>query len=210
MDIVTRKEAKERGLKTYYTGKPCKHGHLSERYTKNGTCVECQAAVNKEYGAEWRKANPEYSRQYYEANKERLAEYNRQWRKEHSRGYDPQYYEANKERLAEYYRQWREANREKRAEHQRRYIAKNRDKLTANQAKRRAAKLDRTPAWADLDMIDVFYALAKEMTEETGTVHHVDHIIPLQGENVSGLHVATNLQVIPAADNHSKGNSYTP
>ena len=172
MDIITRKEALELGLSKYYTGKPCKHGHLSERYTKSGACVECQAKITKEYGAKWR--------------------------------------EANKDKIAEYNRRWSEANREKRAENQRKYREANPDKITSNKAKRRSAKLNRTPAWADLDMIDVFYALAREMSEETGIPHHVDHIIPLQGENVSGLHVSINLQVIPAEDNLSKGNGYTP
>lgn len=41
MDIITRQAAKEKGLKTYYTGQACKHGHDSYRYTQSGTCAAC-------------------------------------------------------------------------------------------------------------------------------------------------------------------------
>lgn len=76
--------------------------------------------------------------------------------------------------------------------------------------KRRAAKINRTPKWADLDSIAAFYASAKRITKATGIKHHVDHIIPLQGKLASGLHVADNLQIIPAKDNFSKKNRYEP
>lgn len=42
MEIISRKEAKERGLKKYYTGKPCKYGHIAERWTGNKVCTECR------------------------------------------------------------------------------------------------------------------------------------------------------------------------
>jgi len=81
--------------------------------------------------------------------------------------------------------------------------------LVAHHAgKRRAAKIQRTPAWADQEAIRAMYEKAKAMTESTGIVHHVDHEIPLQGRRVSGLHVENNLCVIPAADNIRKYNHY--
>lgn len=46
------------------------------------------------------------------------------------------------------------------------------------------------------------------MTNSTGIVHHVDHVIPLQGRTVSGLHVAGNLRVITASENVKKHNRY--
>ena len=72
---------------------------------------------------------------------------------------------------------------------------------TARQAKRRASKLQRTPAWAELAEIKQFYKNCPEG-------YHVDHIIPLQGDKVSGFHVLSNLQYLPAQENISKSNKY--
>jgi hypothetical protein len=80
----------------------------------------------------------------------------------------------------------------------------------ARNNKRRIAKIKRTPAWADNALINAFYDEARRLTDSTGIQHHVDHIIPLQGELVSGLHVETNLQVLTAHENMSKGNRYSP
>lgn len=71
------------------------------------------------------------------------------------------------------------------------------------QSKYRSAILNRTPAWAELDQIKIFYALCPEG-------HDVDHIVPLQGELVSGLHVLKNLQYLPSKENNSKSNKFTP
>jgi hypothetical protein len=87
---------------------------------------------------------------------------------------------------------------------------KNKSKVNAQVATRHAAKLQRTPPWAVLDKIEEMYELAQFATEESGVPYHVDHIIPLQGNNVSGLHIHENLQVIPATENLSKGNRFEP
>jgi hypothetical protein len=60
----------------------------------------------------------------------------------------------------------------------------------------------RIPGWVDLSQIDKVY-------QECPEGYHVDHIIPLQGKLVSGLHVIENLQYLSAYDNMSKGNRYT-
>jgi hypothetical protein len=72
MDIISRKEAKARGLKQYFTGKPCKRGHISKRLLSTGVCLECSKiscsnfyVENKEYNRirrnNWRKNNKEHS-----------------------------------------------------------------------------------------------------------------------------------------------------
>ncbi len=71
----------------------------------------------------------------------------------------------------------------------------------AKTAKRRAKKLHATPKWSDLKQIEYIYANCPKG-------YHVDHIIPLQGELVSGLHVPENLQYLPARENIQKGNSF--
>lgn len=73
-------------------------------------------------------------------------------------------------------------------------------------ARYRAAMLQAMPSWADREQIKEVYKIADVLAGECGETLHVDHIIPLQGKNVSGLHVPWNLQVLTAFHNRSKGN----
>jgi hypothetical protein len=77
-------------------------------------------------------------------------------------------------------------------------------------AERRARKLRQTPSWADKEAVEAVYLEAQLKTEETGVSHHVDHMVPLKGETVSGLHVQDNLQVLTSEENMSKGNRHWP
>jgi len=90
---------------------------------------------------------------------------------------------------------------EKSKEYRKKYNENNRGKVRAANARRRAAKNKATPSWCELDKINEFYDNCPEG-------YHVDHIIPLQGEVVCGLHVLDNLQYLSAFDNLSKGNKY--
>jgi hypothetical protein len=80
-------------------------------------------------------------------------------------------------------------------------------------AKRRADKMQRSPRWIKdvfVEEIKVIYRRAKLIKKFTGEVWHVDHIVPMKGKKVSGLHVPWNLQLLPAKENISKGNKFTP
>lgn len=82
-------------------------------------------------------------------------------------------------------------------------------KILAHTRKQQIKRLMRSPKWLTEDdhwMIEQSYELAALRTKMFGFSWHVDHILPLQGKTVSGLHVPTNLQVIPAVDNIRKGN----
>lgn len=72
--------------------------------------------------------------------------------------------------------------------------------VTARQARIKKA----TPSWADKESIKQFYVEAQRLTKETGVLHEVDHIIPIQGKKVSGLHVPENLQILTAEENQRK------
>lgn len=83
--------------------------------------------------------------------------------------------------------------------------------IAAYEAARRALKLQRTPKWlteVDRERIQNEYKLAALQTKITGEPWHVDHIIPLQGKLVSGLHVPSNLVAMRGVDNISKNNSF--
>lgn len=165
MNIVSRKDAKAAKLIKYYTGKPCKHGHLTDRLVSNKKCTEC----NIQQKNAWRIANPD---------KLKLQQI--------------RYKEVNGDSMALSTSRWARINK---------------DKKNVSTANRRAAKLNATPKWLTEVMrseIEYFY---KESSEKI-IPHHVDHIVPLQGVLVCGLHVPWNLQVIPAKDNLKKSNTY--
>jgi len=85
------------------------------------------------------------------------------------------------------------------------YKSNNRGLYNFLESKRYTAKLERTPLWADLGKI-------KEIYNNCPEGYHVDHILPLRGKTISGLHVENNLQYLPAKENvvkHNKFNSYS-
>lgn len=86
---------------------------------------------------------------------------------------------------------------------------RNKDKVNARNAARRAVRQDASPPWLSVEDkkgIEGFYTMARRLTECTGIAHHVDHIHPLNGDGIRGLHVPWNLQVVPACFNLQKGN----
>jgi hypothetical protein len=86
-----------------------------------------------------------------------------------------------------------------------------RSKRNAIEAGRRFKKLKATPQWlteAQVREIESFYWLAKDLKSVSGQDYHVDHIVPLKGKDVCGLHVPWNLQVLPSDINISKSNTH--
>ena len=162
--------------------------------------------ANKETLREKRMQNREKAAAYYQANKDRVAVIGAAYRtknKEARRIKQAEYRRKNKERISFGLSLKRAKNVEKFRLRSRRYYQKNKKYYTAKDAKRRATKLQRTPKWANLKAIAAFY-------EACPPGYHVDHICPLQGKNVSGLHVIDNLQYLTAAENISKGNKFDP
>ncbi len=104
---------------------------------------------------------------------------------------------------------WKKANPHSHRKSSANWKKNNAGHNSAIMAKRRADKIQRTPAWLtgeQLTAIDKLYKQAAWLTRITGVKWHVDHIVPLKGKNVSGLHIPDNLQVIPAWENIKKGN----
>ena len=115
-DIIGRDAASALGLKRFFTGEPCKHGHVAERIVSSHRCTECDRAS----ALKWRTANLEKAR---ERDRERARKH---------RAADP-------EKARENWRRWRDANLEKVREKDRLRYAKNKDKILSERAAKRAA-----------------------------------------------------------------------
>jgi len=160
MEIISHKEAVQRGLKFYFSGKPCKNGHVDKRRIDQRLCVQC-----------------------IKENREHINTLSKVWR------------EKNPKRAREIGKKWDQ---------------KNPEICAARVAKRKAAKLKSLPNWLDVTQkaeIDTTYLYCSAL-RSCGLDYHVDHIVPIQGKTVSGLHVPWNLQVIPARENIVKSNSF--
>jgi len=158
----TREQARQEGVKAYFTGLFCKQGHIAKRWTATGNCSACQQQRTKS----WSNRNHDKVLAYLKS--ERMIEKRKQYGREH--------YLKNKHA----------------------YIAKD--------AKRRAYKLQATTKWGQ-EGVKAFYLKAKELEAmNPGVKYHVDHIVPLAGENVCGLHNQFNLQILTALENQRKRN----
>lgn len=146
--------------KWYFTGKPCKRGHISPRLKSNRQCKQCSYDKREAY---------EQSSAYLE------------WK------------QLNKKQVAS---AWQKRNS---------------SAVNANTRKYQASRINRTPSWLSeeqLNELKEFYNMAKELESIFPWKQHVDHIVPLQGKTVSGLHVPWNLQIISAKENMSKNNRH--
>lgn len=185
----TRAESIRLGSTHYFTGRPCKHGHFSRRLSPSGDCLECKKLQLRAY----RRADPALAyattKRYRERNPEAVRAARRKHYESRSSHYKAQAKaraEQMREILAAYAAKWRQDNP---------------GRVTAYANERRCAKIRRTPSWTELDDIRRFYELCP-------VGHHVDHVLPLRGKYVSGLHVLQNLQYLPADVNRNKGNRY--
>jgi hypothetical protein len=153
---------------------------------------------------------------YYENNKERICENSKENKKQHYQNNKEIYklkaenwVAENKEQSTENKKNWVIKNKQKINKYFREWKALNKCKVYAWTAKRRGALLNATPSWLskeELNKISEFYICAEMFAMYTGEKYHVDHIIPLRGKTVNGLHVPWNLQVIPAKENLVKSN----
>ena len=131
--------------------------------------------------------------------------------KECNNAYYRKYREDNRDDLNASYRKYYADNRDEKLARDKKYREDNPEKLAAKNAKRRAAQLEQIPSWSDdddLEAIKKVYENCRLMSILTGIPHEVDHIIPLQGEDIRGFHHSTNLAVVSADENRSKSNKW--
>ena len=187
----TRAEAKATGAKYYFTGEPCKHGHVAPRKTK-GACLECLKL-------EW------------QANSVKRAEYFAAYNKsEAGQASKERYYEKNRDYVvaralatpAALKNQYRKA-----------WAEKNMVSVRANTKNRRRKHRAATPPWLTRRQkteMRSLYQIAITMSRTTGEPYVVDHIYPLRSDVVCGLHVPWNLRVVTSAENLRKSNQLPP
>lgn len=197
-----------KALTDFYPSKALKSGRRSR-------CKACEVADGKVRVAEWVKKNPERARATRLAgqirNREKINARSNERTKlfpEQVKEVKRRYREKNKEKLREADRLRRLANPARRKAAVAKYDAKNRGRNNARCAERRRI-CARTPSW-DVELDSLVFeeaALLRELRQSMcGGIWHIDHIEPLRGKLVSGLHNAFNMAVIPAALNRRKGN----
>lgn len=181
----TRKEAQATGAKFYFTGEPCVRGHIALRKTK-GACLEC---VREDWALdnERRKGKP---------------------KTEAAKAAAKRYYEKNRQAvIARAAARPTEEKRRLQAEYKNRNV----DVVRADTSVRKRRHREATPKWLTpaerLQMRDL-YLQARKLTELTRERYVVDHIVPLRGEEVCGLHVPWNLRVITQEENLKKSNKH--
>lgn len=203
MEKLTRQAAKALGLPTCFGSVCGKHPELEGLRRVSGACVDCaKNTLNAN-----RNKNKERTSAQRQKDYKKLIQNETNVEKKKLRA--SVYYEKTKDLLYAKTQRWLVQNPEKRGVYAGQHRQKHPDAKNADTAKRRSDKLKRTPVWLSKDelwLIREAYALAKQRTKMFGFTWHVDHVIPLRGQNVSGLHVPWNLQVIPAKANIAKGN----
>jgi hypothetical protein len=160
---------------------------------------EARKAYNKEYAQRNREKAYARIKEWRAINPEKWAEQTKRYTKKYP------------EKLVARCIKWKKNNPERAAEVSKNTRIKNKARVVANKAAYRAGKTQRVPVWlTDFDKLKIkcIYSIAAMLTRENKEEWHVDHIIPLHGKCVSGLHVPSNLKVIRGIENISKNNKF--
>lgn len=225
--------AKAAGLKTYLSDQPCPRGHLSERRVTNSKCMECEAIDRRERTPEQRERRNELWRQYYRANPEPFRERSAALRRklqdeepeklraalaewhlknpEKSRAIRLKTITKNREAIIARKREAYRRDPQKHLERNKAWQQQNRHKTRLYTKKNCKGRKHATPPWLTKEQwheIKQFYWLAQDCSIVTGERYWVDHIVPLRGKTVCGLHVPWNLQVLPREVNQRKSNRF--
>lgn len=181
MEIISRKEAKEKGLKRYFTGRPCKYGHVTERKIKSSDCIEC--AKNKD-------------KNHYKKNKDKILNAVKNYRtknKEKIKASRIVYTLKNVDSAKERKKQWRANN-----------IAHVREKGKIY-AHTRNAKKSFSNGVLSYGLVDRLLKLQRGKcvccNQPLGDDYHLDHIMPL---HLGGTNTDNNIQLLRSTCNLQK------
>jgi hypothetical protein len=205
-----------------------------ETANKDGLRSICKSC-NSARALKWHSANVERvnarERAFYAKDPSKSSEKNKKWRKENpekvtasnrkrwknrdiekTKEKDNAWRKSNPDKASVNSKRDYEKNKEKRKPVRRKWEQANKGKRRAIVAKRRAAKLQATPKWLTKEQlldIQTIYIEADRLSRETGVPREVDHVVPLQGKNVCGLHVSWNLEILTKEENARKHNKFS-
>lgn len=232
MQIITRQEAIKQGLSRYFTGLPCKHGHIAERRVANHCCAVCANEQSKKYQRFVRdnstltvKGNPKNEQPKREAARkaamlagEKTYFHGIPCKRGHIaprqtvngmcmeclklKNADPKVKAYKLRHKRDNRKRYTELGRE----YKKKWNKENPHYFTAYFIKRTKKLAQATPNWVDIAEIGHIHKYREAISRKTGVEYHVDHYYPLQGKKICGLNVPWNLQVITAEENLAKHN----
>lgn len=186
----SKEEALALGLTYYFTREPCRNGHLAARWVPDAKCSKCKSERRKN----WARKN-----KISVLAKQRI--WSAKWRAdpENRKKWNANALLAMKKYLA------KPGKKELNQATKKKYYSSSLGKVRMKESTIRKImrRRQRLPTWANLEKIEAVY-------HQCPAGFQVDHIIPLQGKLVSGLHVHNNLQHLPAFENNSKHNRFDP
>lgn len=190
MQIISKAEARSQGLPRYFTGKPCRRGHVSERYAGNGNCCDCKKLRADAWEAENRISRYAQDRERYWLNRDRKLEWRRGYEKRRRRE-DPKFAMAA-------------------------ILRRHLSRLLERHGLEKKGRSEEILGYTSEDLVShLEKQFAKGMSWDNYGEWHIDHITPViehvrNGEtDPSVINCLTNLRPIWAKDNMSKGGKRT-
>lgn len=195
MKLISKEEAVIEGVKKYFTGKPCRHGHLTFRYVSCDDCCECSRLSRKKYTDKNRDAVYDMNKRWRTANKDKTVSYKKKYNTENIesiRLYRKKYYSQNREKVLEASKKWRNSNPKRCSE-----ITFLRYKLEKS--------LTPPRPYHNTKAISYLRNEVKRLNLLKKGRYEVDHIWPISR---GGVNHACNMRIVESTKNKEKGSSH--